>query len=118
LIRPLLLLSLFSCATVQKIETGTVNCAEASIAQNIAPVVVQAVGALTGSNSGAALDQLLEADGLDLAFCAVQAAVSALENGGAVAPLSLAIKQGAVATPQENVIAIARGEAWLAAHRR
>jgi hypothetical protein len=113
-----LLTALGSCATVKTVEAAALNCGEASITQNLPSATAAAFGALTGSNSTAALNQLLVTDGLDLAYCAVQAAVTALENGGAVAPLSPMVRNGAVAQPVDNVVAIARGEAWLAAHSR
>jgi hypothetical protein len=116
--RPLaLVLALSGCAFVQKVDTATLNCAEPTVVASLSTALTQAIGALTGSNTTAALEQLGEADGITVAFCAVQAAVTALENGAPAGPAPMVAQTGAL-RPLPNVAAIARGEAWLAVHSR
>jgi hypothetical protein len=113
--RHIVLASMLSCASVQTVTRSTLNCADPSLPA----LVTQALGALNGSNSTADLDKMLEADGVTLAVCAVQAAVTTLENGGSTGPVPFVMgKASAAPKPADNVPAIARGEAWLAVHSK
>jgi hypothetical protein len=115
----LAILPLTSCAAFEAVVQKTVACDAPSVESGIVPILGDVVSALLSGGANSALDAVAAEQGVDLVACAVEAAISQIENGSATQLASTRFRPATwSASPDANTIAISSGLAWLAVHTR